>query len=240
MSEKIQSLWIGDTLSNVEKLCINSYIKNGHEFDLYTYNKIGNIPENCNVKDAREILPEEQVFAYNVGLGKGSYSAFSNYFRYKLLEAKGGWWTDTDVVCLKYIDIKDDYVFASEATISGETHITSGVIKTPPQSEFSNFCYNFCLQQNKNTLEWGVVGPRLVGKGVDHLNLQDKVKHWKFFNPIGFEQVGMFFDEAFGSIDLSESYTVHLWNEMWRRYNFDKNKTYDENCLFEKLKAKYL
>ena len=50
----------------------------------------------------------------------------------------------------------------------------------------------------------------------------------------------MFFDEAFGNVDLSESYTVHLWNEMWRRYNFNKNKTYDENCLFEKLKAKYL
>ena len=240
MSEKIQSLWIGNTLSNVEKLCINSYIKNGHEFDLYAYNEIDNIPENCNVKDAKEILPEEEIFAYNVGLGKGSYSAFSNYFRYKLLEAKGNWWTDTDIVCLKHIDIKDDYVFVSESTISGETHITSGIIKTPPQSEFSKFCYNFCLQQNKDTLEWGTVGPRLVGKGVNHLNLQDKVKHWKFFNPIGFEQVGMFFDEAFGNVDLSESYTVHLWNEMWRRYNFNKNKTYDENCLFEKLKAKYL
>ena len=83
MSEKIQSLWIGNTLSNVEKLCINSYIKNGHEFDLYAYDEIDNIPENCNVKDAREILPEEEVFAYNVGLGKGSYSAFSNYFRYR-------------------------------------------------------------------------------------------------------------------------------------------------------------
>ena len=45
MSEKIQSLWIGNTLSNVEKLCINSYIKNGHEFDLYTYGEIDNIPE---------------------------------------------------------------------------------------------------------------------------------------------------------------------------------------------------
>ena len=28
MSDAIQSLWIGDEISNVEKLCINSYIKN--------------------------------------------------------------------------------------------------------------------------------------------------------------------------------------------------------------------
>ena len=50
----------------------------------------------------------------------------------------------------------------------------------------------------------------------------------------------MLFDETFGEMDLSTSYTIHLWNEMWRRYNLDKNKQYDSNCLFERLKEKYL
>lgn len=240
MNKIIQSLWIGNELSNIEKLCINSYIKNGHTFHLYTYDEIKNVPKECVIKDAQEILPKDDIFAYNSGLGKGSFSAFSNYFRYKLLELKGNWWTDTDIVCLKFLDINDDYVFASEKTISGDTHITSGVIKAPASSEFSKFCYNFCLEQNKQTLEWGTVGPRLVSSAVKNLNLEDNVKPWNFFNPIGFEQVGMFFDEAFGNINLSESYTLHLWNEMWRRCNFDKNKKYEENCLFEKLKVKYL
>lgn len=240
MSNTIQSLWVGNKLSQVEKLCISSYIHNGHEFHLYCYNDIDGIPENCIVKDAREILPEEEVFSYNVGLGKGSYSAFSNYFRYKLLELKGNWWTDTDIICLKTIDIKDDFVFASEKTLDGRTHITSGIIKCPPNSEFSKYCYTFCQSQNKETLEWGTVGPRLVDKAVNALSLSDNVRQWNLFNPIGFEQVGMLFDEAFGDIDLSKSYTLHLWNEMWRRFNFDKNKKYDDNCLFEKLKTKYL
>ena len=50
----------------------------------------------------------------------------------------------------------------------------------------------------------------------------------------------MIFDETFGNMNLDESYTIHLWNEMWRRNNLDKNRKYEENCLFEKLKKKYL
>ena len=76
MSNIIQSLWIGDKLSTMERLCISSYIHHGHEFHLYTYNDIVGLPKNCIVKDASEILPKDQIFSYNAGLGKGSYSAF--------------------------------------------------------------------------------------------------------------------------------------------------------------------
>ena len=238
--EIIQSLWIGSELSPVEKLCISSYIKNDHEFHLYSYNDIDGLPADCIVKDASEILPREDIFSYNVGLGKGSYSAFSNYFRYKLLTLKGNWWTDTDIVCLKKFDFEDEYVFASEKTSSDGQHITSGIIKAPISSNFAERCYNFCREQDKNTLQWGVVGPKLVSKTVKELQMENFVKPWKFFNPIGFEQLGMIFDETFGDMKLDDSYTIHLWNEMWRRYNLDKNKKYEENCLFEKLKKKYL
>ena len=236
----IQSLWIGTEVSQVEKLCISSYIYHGHDFHLYSYNDIEGLPEKCVVKDASEILPEDQVFSYNVGLGKGSYSAFSNYFRYKLLNVKGNWWTDTDIVCLKNFDFKDEYVFASENTSSEGRHITSGIIKSPKDSLFSQKCYEFCDNQNKDTLPWGVVGPKLVSKVVKELDIESFVKPWKFFNPIGFEQLGMIFDETFGNMNLDESYTIHLWNDMWRRNNLDKNRKYEENCLFEKLKKKYL
>ena len=240
MNDIIQSVWIGDKISNIEKLCINSYLKNGHDFHLYAYNDIEGVPSGCVIKDASEILPKEDVFAYNVGIGKGSYSAFSNYFRYRLLDLKGNWWTDTDIICLKKIDLKDDFIFASEKTADGETHVTSGIIKSLPKAKFSRFCYDFCEKQNKETLQWGTVGPKLVKKAVLDLGLSNYVKPWEFFNPIGFEQIGMLFDETFGDMSLTNSYTVHLWNEMWRRCNLDKNKKYDDNCLFEKLKKKYL
>ena len=47
MNDIIQSLWIGNEISNIEKLCINSYIKNGHAFHLYAYNDIEGVPSDC-------------------------------------------------------------------------------------------------------------------------------------------------------------------------------------------------
>jgi len=52
------------------------------------------------VIDGNQIIPEHEAFTYKNGPGSGSYSAFSNLFRYKLLAQKGGWWIDMDMVCL--------------------------------------------------------------------------------------------------------------------------------------------
>ena len=41
----IQTLWIGEELSDLENLCISSYIKNGYDFHLYAYDEISNVPE---------------------------------------------------------------------------------------------------------------------------------------------------------------------------------------------------
>lgn len=63
------------------------------------------------------------------GIRQGSYSAFSNQFRYTLLYDKGGWWVDTDVVCLRRFDFDDDFVFATERTPDHATTAASCVIK---------------------------------------------------------------------------------------------------------------
>ena len=39
MGWPIQSLWIGDRLSALERLSIRSFLANGHGFDLYTYQR---------------------------------------------------------------------------------------------------------------------------------------------------------------------------------------------------------
>ncbi|MCF8323269.1 MAG: hypothetical protein K9I26_09045, partial [Flavobacterium sp.] len=93
----IQSLWIGDTLSLNEQLCITSFLFHGHEFHLYTYGTIKNVPDDTIIKDANRIIPSDKIFKYR----KGSYAGFADWFRYKLLFEKGGFWVDTDVICMK-------------------------------------------------------------------------------------------------------------------------------------------
>ena len=91
MNRVIQSLWIGKELSKMEQLCIKSFLKNGHEFHLYTYDTINNVPEGTVIKNGSDILPKNMIFTYSSGPGKGSVAAFANFFRYKLLLDRGGY-----------------------------------------------------------------------------------------------------------------------------------------------------
>ena len=103
----VQSLWMGSQLSTMQKLCISSYLNHGHEFHLYTYEKVENAPVGTEIKDAREILPE-------IGSEFPNYATFSDFFRYKLIYEKGNWWVDMDTVCLKPFAFNSEFVFAAE------------------------------------------------------------------------------------------------------------------------------
>lgn len=131
----IQGLWIGDKLSLMEQLSIQSFLKNQHEYHLYVYNDVKNIPVGTTLMDGNKILPEKSIFTYQQGLGKGSYAGFSNFFRYMLLLKIGGWWVDTDVICLKPFDFTTEYIFCSEYGGSERKKIiSSGIIKAPSKS----------------------------------------------------------------------------------------------------------
>jgi hypothetical protein len=239
MNNIIQSLWIGPKLSVMEQLCIKSFLANGHEFHLYCYNEIENVPEGTTICDGNEILPESEVFSYQVGPGKGSYSAFSNYFRYKMLEMKGGWWVDTDIICLKPFDHKGEFVFSSEITHENTQHTTSSVIKAPAGNDFSYYCYNICADQDKKTLEWGTVGPKLVKGAVEFFEMEAYVQEPHVFCPMGYQHAPLIVQEGIDIDFPEETYAVHLWNEMWRRHGIDKEKKYDDSTIYEQLKSRY-
>lgn len=96
--QEINSFWHGGQLSEMENICITSFIKLGFQFNLWSYNKSLKVPQGCILKDASEILPKECVFKHSKN---NSYAPFSDWFRFKLLYDKGGRWTDLDVVCMQ-------------------------------------------------------------------------------------------------------------------------------------------
>jgi len=236
----IQSLWIGDSLSPMEQLCLASFVKNGHEVHLYTYGDVKNIPDGIVVKDGEEILSSDMIFQYKE---HKSYSAFSNYFRYKLLYDKGGFWVDTDQLCLKPFDFDAPYVFSSEEVLPlGENnqHINAGVIKAPKGSDVIKYAFDKCMSKEKDKLVWGEIGPRLVKETVEKHNLEAYVKDFKTFCPLPGCLWYYLINPQVHFEFTDDIYGVHLWNEMWRRGNADKNDKFDENCYYEKLKKEYL
>ncbi len=231
----IQGLWIGDKLSSLERLSLSSFIANGHDYHLYVYSDVKNVPEGVQIKDGNEILPGADIFSYNVGPGKGSYSAFSNFFRYKLLYDKGGWWCDTDMICLKPFDFANNYVISSELHL-GNRHITSGVIKAPKGSLAMKSNWEICDSKDKDTLPWGEVGPRLMSQCVGRFDLFDYVEQPEVFCPLGFLEWHKVLAPNFDLQFSEKTVAVHLWNEMWRRQGIDKDSSFHKDCFYEKLK----
>ena len=90
----VSSLWIGDSLSPLERACVQSFLNRGYTFRLYCYQPIRDVPQGCELLDAATVLPEASIIRYARGPGKGSPALFANMFRYKLLHDIGGWWVD--------------------------------------------------------------------------------------------------------------------------------------------------
>jgi hypothetical protein len=236
MNELIQGLWIGPELSVMEQLSIASFLQNGHEYDLYVYDELKNVPPGASVKDANEILSSSKIFQYR---DQPSYAGFANFFRYKLLLERGGWWADTDLICLKQFDFPEEYVFSSEMDRGLEV-ITSGIIKAPPGSEVMAYAWDICRQKNPAELKWGETGPRLMGEAVSKFSLERYKKSHKVFCPLGYDEWQRLIEPGAAVCEDQDVYAIHLWNEKWRAAGQDKNARYPEDCLYEKLKRRYL
>jgi hypothetical protein len=232
MPDVIQTLWIGPRLSTMERMSIASFLRHGHEVHLYTYGDVDGVPPGTVVRDGREILPAERIFFYR---DYASPSGFSNFFRYKLLLERGGWWVDTDMFCLAPFAFEREHVFGSELS-KGVPFVNCGALKAPRGSAAMAYAWEACNAKDPSTLRWGETGPSLVKEVVERLGMHDAVQPPHVFCPIPFPQWRRIVDGD-DPVELpAGSVAVHLWNEMWRREGFDKDAMYDPRCLYERLK----
>jgi alpha 1,4-glycosyltransferase len=231
----IQSLWIGPKLSSMERLALRSFLANGHEVHLYTYGAVEGVPAGTILRDGEEILPSSRIFQYR---DFASYSGFSNYFRYRLLLLRGGWWIDADMICLRpFTDLDSDHVFASE-NHEGTLYVSSGAIKAPAGSAPMEWAWSACDARDPSTIRWGETGPRLLGEAVKRFGLESRIQPAETFCPIGYAEWESLLDPDAPPL-AGEPYAVHLWNEMWRRAGRDKDARYDPRCLYEQLRDRY-
>ena len=232
----IQGLWIGEALSTMERLSIASFLAHGHEYHLYTYEDVKNVPAGTRIRDAKEILPASAIFQYRE---RKSFSGFANYFRYKLLLERGGWWCDLDVVALRPFDFSAEYVFGEETTGNLQPAVNSGVIRAPQGASLLRFAWERCLGRDPRTLQWGETGPQLMHEAVQRFGLQTSVLPPRTFYPVSCHQwYEVFFPNHWKEFD-ERTYAVHLWHQMWRENKLDKDELYAPRCLYERLKAMY-
>lgn len=219
----IQSLWIGDKLSTMERLCIESYLQNGHEFHLYVYSDVKQMPSGAQVKDANLIIASENIFQDS----SGGFAAFSDWFRYQLLYLKGGWWVDMDSVCLQYFDISKDYCFCTERSKGFEQIIGSAFVKAPAKAPFLKELLKYMdgVLTTQKTVMWGEFGPHLLNIILKSYDSKQFIKRPEVFCPINWFETYQLVSLT-NYIPAKETYAIHLWNERWRLELIDKDATH--------------
>ena len=256
MSNIIQSLWIGPELSKLEQLCIKSFIENGHEFHLYTYEDVKNVPEGVIIKDGNEILDKSEIYTYKSGpvsgYKTGSVSAFSNLFRLTMLYKRGGYWVDTDVICVRPFKFDEEIVIMCEPINDyNKNKVTSCFLKMPQNSEVAKEGINIQMQHKKlilsGQMQWNS-GTKTIEELVHKFKLFRYLKPWQTICSCAWNHPMTLLNPNFtpnpkviNRMDQipDEMVCIHLWHEVWRREGIDKNKTYHPESLYELFKKKY-
>ena len=152
LPETFNMFWHGDKLSPLEMTCIKSFLNHGHKVRVFTYHEV-ELPEGVVNEDANQSFLNNQLFIFD-----HSPSGFSNIFRYKLLLEQGGWWVDTDVVCLSSEIPACDYFWAEQAP--GE--INGAVLKFPIGDPRLENLLAQSIKRSKYLQVWGQLGPHLL------------------------------------------------------------------------------
>jgi glycosyltransferase involved in cell wall biosynthesis len=198
-------------------LSLTSFVDHGHQIELYSYDTSLPVPRGVRLRDASEVLPESRIFFYASGPGKGSVAGFANLFRYLLLRQKGGWWVDTDVLCLSPRLPALDRFFAWE----GNDHVLIGnaVLKFPGNDALLQECLSD-ISVFRPDVPWGTTGPFLLTAIVKNRGLAEEAQHFLTAYPWHHSRWFEVFDPE--RTDVIRTATTgatfhHLWHEHFRR-----------------------
>lgn len=237
MSQPVfQSLWIGERLGPMELLSIESFLHFGYEFHLYAYDEIDNVPEGAQLLDARRFLPDDQVQEIKSGFGKSAMAACSDVFRYQMLIENGGWWVDTDVVCIAEWNFADDHVLGQQRQDDG-LGVNGAILRAPAGSPLLERCIQEFEQTDPRTAQWHSTGPALLNRVVHDMGLEACLQEPNVFYPIDFWRIEQFFEEYEPAPNTAG---IHLWNAMWRKRRIDPGAPMPPNCLYEQLRRCFI
>jgi hypothetical protein len=256
----IHMFWHGAPLSRLERLCIASFVANGHSVHLHAYEELPNVPSGAQLQDANRILPHSAMFRHSKSR---SLAPFADWFRYRLLAELGGIWADTDVVCLRPFDYSQPTVFGWMSSHA----INNAVLGLPAAHPLAFWMAECCERPNRllsyddsrtrrrklkrrflqgdrrGNIRWGEYGPQGFTSAAKHLGYAElALPYWHFY-PIHYENWNAVFDGSLAehTACLNGSRGLHLWNEMSRLASgFEKNARFPRESRFEQLCAKYL
>ena len=244
----VRGFWTGP-FTTMERLCVKSFIANGHEFHLYAYGEVKGVPAGVHLMDANEIVPESEFATFRCA------AQFSDFFRIALLLKKGGWNTDLDNILLRPLDFSAPYAFYRDQE---ETTISFALSKAPAGSPLMAHCYEYISgmsPEDRSRLSWQEIGSDFACGAVEYFGLTTHAQRGYVFDPVHWSRAHDLVNPA-AEFDLSRSYSVHLFHAAWNDGPQDRygkgwdlgqpssekiwtDGTFHPDCLYEKLKRRY-
>ena len=209
--------WDGGPLTHYEQLCLRSFLARGHHVDLASYGTPGSVPEDVEVVDARDFLPLDRSVTRL--LEACAYSKISDILRYRLLADGTRTWIDVDVMLLADDVPQGAPLFGLE----DDHHINGAILRLEPGSALLLEVLQATEDLDPQQLlegEWGAIGPLLLTRLSDELDLRGRAQPVDVLYPIASRDLWRLFDPrevAWCERTLEGASTLHLWNEFLRR-----------------------
>ena len=207
------SFWHGSALPLSCVACVNSFLKAGHQYRVYSYSKL-KLPPGAELCDARQVLPENEIFLDVLPDGSvGNIAAFSDLFRYVLLKRFGGWWVDTDVLLIGRNVPASELYFGFE----DDRYINGAILKAPADHPLLHRLEERARAAGR-TPRRGSIGPRLVTDVVHEMGLAHLAASQPEAYPIHYDDfLKLVTSDGAAEIGqkIANSAFLHLWNEMF-------------------------
>lgn len=213
--QPVRCFWHGPQLSAYQLLCLESFRCSGYKIELYSYDPSLRVPDWVILSNANAVLPAEKVMAYQSGFGRGSPSLHSNLFRYALLHAKGGWWTDLDILLLNPPLPTSEFFFVGSGYAD---EIFTGILKFPRGHPLLAEAVERCLSIGEAAY-WGQTGAELLTSLAAKHKVSSRKQETHQALPIQWFDLPDLFDP--GKLEYvrhrcSTALCLHLFNEAWR------------------------
>ncbi len=243
----VQTFYEGD-LNALHKYCLATFVKFGYEVHLYSYSISSVDIEGVVLINASEILDYNEKYLYvkNSFFEGNPIALLSDLFRIELLYKKGGWWIDTDVICLRRFDIiNKSFVIGCES----EDQLNNAVLFSIPHGAVISYIRSMAWRSmmSKN-MKWGDVGPKLFSS---LLNFKDdiiQIETTSSFYPISPQAVPFIFlfkmNIDFNVGCFKNAYFLHIYESTLRYKYADRlssiySLTHDLNLPYFNIK-KYI
>lgn len=234
----ICSFWYGP-LGPIERVCMASFLAQGHRFALYAYEDPGALPAGAMWHDAETVVPRENMFFYK---GKRTPAVFADLFRLHLMQRQSGIWADLDVYCVRPFAGLGDYVFGYENDPDWRNgfraQVNNAVFTCPADSDLLKALLSvfepgaippglapwraFEVRVRRalgdplpvHHMQFGATGPAPLNHYVRALGLSDRIQPRTVFYPMPYGAARVLFEP--GS-DIAEHIApdtlgVHLWH----------------------------